>query len=409
MAKPRIMDVPAYKPPAAISDTGLLGRAKSGKTTIKDLPLYFIPGVGQLLSVQGMLGAGGRGDYGGALLESLGLLPGAVTSKALSGLGKATNKIKNVGTSQAAKVAAAESSDAAYRNQMFLKRLEEAKTKPFSPPSQAVYTPKATSVKNYTPAAPPAATSSSFNATRQRPTQLTPELNDNVARAMAEYISRPLSLHASFGKGNRELFDDYFRLSGNTVPAGTPLTRVASTQDMQILENLKPGDTRVLDRYLSVTDPKDTDFINRLLNGTADTGSRDSMGRGSFPQMNFELASDVPGVFDMNPMVRQIMGDQAGSGVVDGLLARGLSMRLDSITKGQHPRFDQPDVMDFHDIYNFQVGRGMNATDGFMTKYYDDIETARLKEWLADYTAKGGVGEAPRKIYTPVMEDFPKY
>jgi hypothetical protein len=171
----------------------------------------------------------------------------------------------------------------------------------------------------------------------------------------------------------REILDDYLKLSGQVIPRGTPLTRVATTQDMKILDQLRPGDTRVLDRYLSTTDPNSTDFINKMIVGDSPTGGRDLMGRNAFPQMNFDIVGDVPGVYDMNKLVRPEFGNTVGTDVIDGLLGRGTSMRLRDITRAQHPRLDQPDVLDWHDVYNFEVGPGIDAKEGFLAKYLSTI------------------------------------
>ena len=210
---------------------------------------------------------------------------------------------------------------------------------------------------------------------------------------LAQYVNLPLTLHNTMGDKTRPLVDEMIQSQGHVIPKGTKISRVANMHDWQILETLKVGDKRILDRFMSVTDSSDQKFINRMISGEDNTGGR---AKGGAPLINFKLKSDVPGIYDINSLF-----DKPLSNVVDGLLARGSSFKVKKITTGPSG----------NSVYDIEIGAGINAKEGFVTKSINDnrqniFEAAKS---AAQGQGSGGSSWVPSMYEQIRMEDFPRY
>jgi len=153
---------------------------------------------------------------------------------------------------------------------------------------------------------------------------------------MAEYIKRPLTLHNSTQDMARKRIDNLISRNKLSIPAGSSILRVANTHDAKALSLLKPGQSAILDQFLSITTPNQkadigngtfVDFVEGMRDGTINTGGRYYDPSNKSPLIKFNVKSDVPGILDMNPLL-----DSPESNVVDGLLARGQVIKLRKVS-----------------------------------------------------------------------------
>lgn len=137
------------------------------------------------------------------------------------------------------------------------------------------------------------------------------------------------------------------------IDKGTPLTRVANRHDANILKEMKVGQTRILDRYMSVVNelhPSSASFIEEMTTSKANTGGRIGDAKTpAYPIIKFRVLTDIPGINDINHLVRGL------SNVSDGLLAPGIGMKLRKITKRK----------DGLPIYHIDLGTNIKAKYGF--------------------------------------------
>jgi hypothetical protein len=194
---------------------------------------------------------------------------------------------------------------------------------------------------------------------------------------------------------------------------------------------MKAGDRFTLDQFWSVTSGEDTDFLEGMATASKDTGGRYSLieminGKPvakKFPLIKFNVRSDVPGIWNMNSLL-----EEPASDVIDGLLARGQSMEIESITTG----------IDGQKIYNINLGSiaenssipelGLNefstkkwyeqmrndpsldpkyAKDWTEQGFIKEMNKIRMDEMSPIYRAKGGI-VAPKYFANGGMV-MPKY
>jgi TP901 family phage tail tape measure protein len=246
-----------------------------------------------------------------------------------------------------------------------------------------------------------------------------------------EYIARPGRLHFSTFKNVRKTVDDIISKNNLTIPKGSNLVRVTGNRDAAQLAEMKAGDRFTLDQFWSVTSGEDTDFLEGMATASKDTGGRYSLieminGKPvakKFPLIKFNVRSDVPGIWNMNSLL-----EEPASDVIDGLLARGQSMEIESITTG----------IDGQKIYNINLGSiaenssipelGLNefstkkwyeqmrndpsldpkyAKDWTEQGFIKEMNKIRMDEMSPIYRAKGGI-VAPKYFANGGMV-MPKY
>ena len=206
------------------------------------------------------------------------------------------------------------------------------------------------------------------------------KLTTGQMQTMIDYILRPLTLHLGTFESNRKDVDKAIIENKMTIAKGTNLVRVANDADKKALANFKPGQSFILDQFLSVTSGKDKAFIKGMLDGTKDTGGRYA-GR-SYPLIRFSLVGNAPGIYDMNTILPPHANEnkkQGYSSVVDGLLARGQTAKL--IKVGIDKEFGVP-------TYYIELGGKSKAKVGLMQNDYNQDRKAMLKDYLASSEPK---------------------
>ena len=178
---------------------------------------------------------------------------------------------------------------------------------------------------------------------------------------LTEYVAKPYGLHGhTFGYAKDKVLDAIIR-NKFKIDKGTEIVRVANVHDMNLLKDLKPGQARVLDQFLSVANknhPSTQNFIDDMLSGKVDTGGR---GSGNYPLIKFNVKTDIPGVNDINNIKSGL------SDVSDGLLAPGTSMKLVKVTTDKNGKL----------IYHIDLGTNIKAKYGLNQKgtadYYKNL------------------------------------
>jgi hypothetical protein len=175
-------------------------------------------------------------------------------------------------------------------------------------------------------------------------------LTDYQKLVLKNYVSHPLSLLGdNIGRVPQKELAQLIMANQFKFDKGTPLTRVANNADYRILKGMKVGQTRILDRYMSVVNelhPSSESFIQEMMTGKTDTGGRGSNWK--YPIIKFRLLTDIPGINDINHLV------PGQSNVSDGLLAPGTGMKLTKITyKNGVP------------VYHISLGTNIKAKYGF--------------------------------------------
>lgn len=143
---------------------------------------------------------------------------------------------------------------------------------------------------------------------------------------LTQYVAKPYGLHGhTFGYAKDKVIDAILR-NKFKIDKGTEIVRVANVHDMNLLKDLKPGQARVLDQFLSVANknhPSTQNFIDDMMSGKVNTGGR---GSGNYPLIKFNVKTDIPGINDINNIKSGL------SDVSDGLLAPGTSLKLVKVT-----------------------------------------------------------------------------
>lgn len=194
-------------------------------------------------------------------------------------------------------------------------------------------------------------------------------LSEYQKHILSRYVSNPLSLLGySLGALPQKTLAQMIINNQLKIDKGTPISRVANNSDAVILKEMKIGQSRVLDRYMSIVNenhPSSKSFIQEMTSGNAQTGGR--IGQVSkYPIMKFNVLSDIPGINDINHLL------PGQSNVSDGLLAPGTGMKLKKITKGQNGI----------ETYHFDLGTNIKAKYGFE-------QFASIKDQIAMYQTKG--------------------
>jgi hypothetical protein len=231
------------------------------------------------------------------------------------------------------------------------------------------------------------------------------------AYELNRYVSRPLYLHQNTNNSVGKIVDDAILNNRYTIPKGTEIVRVANVKDMKALELTKPGQSFVLDRFMSVTSKGSDEFLESMRLGQLDTGGR--VGVGNYPLMRFNVKTDVPGIYDIN----KILPGGPASNVVDGLLARGQSMKIRKVTT---------DKATGQKIYDIELGSNIRAKRGInqnQSQVWSDSlreavrkESGRITERdkyflgglnmpqdMPRYYAAGGMVKMPRREPPPVQ------
>jgi TP901 family phage tail tape measure protein len=151
-------------------------------------------------------------------------------------------------------------------------------------------------------------------------------LNADELHYLTQYVAKPYGLHGhTFGYAKDKVINAILR-NKFKIDKGTEIVRVANVHDMNLFKDMKPGQTRVLDQFLSVANknhPSTQNFIDDMMGGKIDTGGR---GSGNYPLIKFNVKTDIPGINDINNIKSGL------SDVSDGLLAPGTSLKLVKVT-----------------------------------------------------------------------------
>jgi hypothetical protein len=203
---------------------------------------------------------------------------------------------------------------------------------------------------------------------------------------MAEYISRPLTAHLGSFEYQRGQLDKAIIDNKMSIAKGTDLVRVAAEQDKKALSILKPGQTFVLDQFMSVTKGADKSFIKGMMNGSQQTGGR-VLGE-KYPLIKFTLVGNAPGIYDMNRILPSLPSGETYSNVVDGLLARGQTAKLTRITVDRETGTP---------VYHVELGGKSRAKTGlfqnlanheqnqrFLSSTREDRANPRTLAWLQE-------------------------
>jgi TP901 family phage tail tape measure protein len=178
---------------------------------------------------------------------------------------------------------------------------------------------------------------------------------------------------------NRRIIDNIIKTNNLGIAKGTPLVRVANEADAPILKLIKPGQSVILDRFMSATSASSKEFIEGMAKGTVQTGGRTGgPGKALYPLYKFNIKSDIPGIQDINKII-----PESASNVVDSLIARGQSMKLRKITT---------DKKTGQQTYHFDLGKGIKAKTGFEQLGYQNYK----KEML-----EGLIREGRRDLFNP--------
>jgi hypothetical protein len=177
---------------------------------------------------------------------------------------------------------------------------------------------------------------------------------------LTEYVARPGTLHgATFAYAKNEVVNAILR-NKFKIDKGTEILRVANVHDMNLFKDMKPGQARILDQFLSVANknhPSTKNFLEDMISGKIDTGGR---GSGSYPLIKFNVKTDIPGINDINNIKSGL------SDVSDGLLAPGTSMKLVKVTSSNGQL-----------TYHVDLGTNIKAKYGFNQKgtadYYKNL------------------------------------
>jgi TP901 family phage tail tape measure protein len=190
------------------------------------------------------------------------------------------------------------------------------------------------------------------------------------ALELEEYVKRPLFLHNNRNNAPGSRVDRAIMENKYTIPQGSDIVRIANVKDMEALALTKPGQSFVLDRFMSVTSKNSSEFLEGMRTGRLDTGGRSSV-VGNYPLLRFNVKTDVPGIYDIN----KILPGQAPSNVVDGLLARGQNLKVRKITT---------DKKTGQLIYDIDLGTNIRAKTGLNQKqsqtWSDNLREAVRKE-----------------------------
>ena len=145
---------------------------------------------------------------------------------------------------------------------------------------------------------------------------------------LKNYVDRPLTLHNPGQDHARKGVDEFIKNNNLVIPAGSDIVRVTNEFDRKALSLIKPGQAFKSDQFFSITSGSSEDFISGMRRAEVQTGGRWS-GGGQYPLIKYNVKSDVPGISDINNLFTDI---EKPSNVVDGLLGRGIPMRLRKIT-----------------------------------------------------------------------------
>jgi hypothetical protein len=205
---------------------------------------------------------------------------------------------------------------------------------------------------------------------------------------LVEYVFRPKTVHNFTMHQTRQSVDKAFTMDGGyKIPKGSQIARIASGSDSEALAAMKPGQSVVLDRFLSVTDAtaplelRAYKFLKGMAEGSVKTGGTDRAPGKLGAYIKFNVKTDVPGIMDINkilPNVNKFLGRpfDKPSNVVDGLLARGQSMKLRKVRR---------DKKTGQIIYHVDLGQGIRATKGFISG------TRNFEKEMPKFYAKGGM------------------
>jgi TP901 family phage tail tape measure protein len=172
-----------------------------------------------------------------------------------------------------------------------------------------------------------------------------------AALELDEYVKRPLFLHQNRNNMPASRVDSAILENKYTIAKGTDIVRVANEKDMKALALTKPGQSFILDRFMSVTSKNSPEFLEGMRTGKIDTGGRSSGVSNNFPLLRFNVKTDIPGIYDIN----KILPGQAPSNVIDGLLARGQGMKIRKITTNKKTG---------QLIYDIDLGTNIKAKTG---------------------------------------------
>jgi TP901 family phage tail tape measure protein len=174
---------------------------------------------------------------------------------------------------------------------------------------------------------------------------LTPE----EAYSLQEYVKRPYSALGNYFDYNKKNIGNAILRNKFTIDSETAISRVANWSDMQILKGMKPGQSAILDRYMSVFNenhPTSQSFLQDMISGSADTGGRSP----NMPVIKFNVKTPIPGINDINHLFPGV------SNVSDALLAPGSGMKLVKI------RYDKKLGVP---VYYIDIGTNIKAKYGF--------------------------------------------
>jgi hypothetical protein len=239
------------------------------------------------------------------------------------------------------------------------------------------------------------------------------EAGSPAASELDEYVKRPLFLHQNRNNMPASRVDSAILQNKYTIPKGADIVRVANEKDMKALALTKPGQSFVLDRFMSVTSRNSSEFLEGMRTGKIDTGGRSSGVSNNFPLLRFNVKTDIPGIYDIN----KILPGQAPSNVIDGLLARGQNMKIRKITT---------DKKTGQQIYDIDLGTNIKAKTGINQRqsqaWSDNLADAVWRETgkvmdrdkfmlggstipqqMPRYYAMGGMVKAPRREAAPVQ------
>jgi hypothetical protein len=185
-------------------------------------------------------------------------------------------------------------------------------------------------------------------------------LTDEEMYYLSEYVARPYTLHGgTFDYARNKVINTILR-NKFKIDSGTEIVRVANVHDMNLLKNMKPGQTSILDQFLSVANknhPSTQSFVEGMMKGTVDTGGR---GSGKYPLIKFNVKTDIPGINDINNIKPGV------SDVSDGLIAPGTGMKLVKIT-----------YQNGRPVYHIDLATNINSKFGFNQKgtmdYYQQL------------------------------------
>ena len=193
---------------------------------------------------------------------------------------------------------------------------------------------------------------------------------DDAAYHLKEYVSKPLFLHQNRNNNAGSAVDNAILNNGYMIPKKADIVRIANEKDMKALVGTKPGQSFVLDRFMSVTSKADNAFLEGMRTGKLDTGGRAGVS-GNFPLMRFNVKTDIPGIYDIN----KILPGGRVSDQIEGLLPRGLNMKIIKITR---------DKKTGQEIYDIDLGKGIKAKTGLNQKlnqkWHDDLAAGVFKE-----------------------------